>query len=70
MNTAALVIASLAAAHVGLFGLAWLLLTGWRLRHLARPHEQGPGQGGSAEPTTTSSETCSPSSGSSMNRCS
>jgi ceramide glucosyltransferase len=45
MNTAALVIASLAAAHVGLFGLAWLLLTGWRLRHLARPHEQGPGQG-------------------------
>lgn len=41
MDTAAFVIASLAIAHVGLFGLAWLLLAGWRLWHLARPGEQG-----------------------------
>jgi ceramide glucosyltransferase len=45
MTAAATVIVWLATANVALFALAWLLLAAWRLWHLARPSEQGPGQG-------------------------
>jgi ceramide glucosyltransferase len=45
MQTAALVIALLAAANVGLFVTAWLLLAAWRTWHGLHPRLQGPGQG-------------------------
>jgi ceramide glucosyltransferase len=45
METLTLFAVLLAAANLGLFGLAWLLLVGWRLLHLARPRTQEPGQG-------------------------
>lgn len=45
MTAATTVIVWLTAANVTLFCLAWVLVAGWRLSNLARPSEQGPGQG-------------------------
>lgn len=45
MDTAAVAIASLAAANAGLFCLAWLLVACWRAWHTFQPRRQGPGRG-------------------------
>lgn len=45
MTAATTVIVWLTAANVTLFCLAWVLVAGWRLSNLARPSEQGSGQG-------------------------
>ena len=45
MNAATIVIISLAAANLGLFGLAWVLVVSWRAWHGLRPRAAGPGRG-------------------------
>ena len=45
MNAATTVIVSLAAANLGLFGLAWVLVVAWRAWHGLRPRVAGPGRG-------------------------
>lgn len=45
MNALTIVIVSLAATNLGLFGLAWMLVVAWRAWHGLRPRAAGSGRG-------------------------